>query len=115
MSNRLLRVIVLLLSITAAGTYVWFCSQPDKPFAPDFPPEETVTEIENSSSATEEEVKTAMLPSSKSIQMIDLERTKEFMMSSSKIGIVMSDEDVRKLLEEKAEEKPLAPTEQQEE
>lgn len=134
MNNRLLRVIVLLISITGAGAFVWFSSQQDKP-SPTTPQEKTAAGDENKpSDVAEEEEAPAMLSSSKSIDVIfsekdvrkliepdpdpspllpeentisdeEVRKRRDAMMGSSKIGRIMSEEDVRKLMEKEAEEK----------
>ncbi|MGJ8643236.1 MAG: hypothetical protein ACSHX9_07500 [Luteolibacter sp.] len=134
MNNRLLRIIVLLISITGAGAFVWFSSQQDKPSATTPPSEKTATQEGNEpSTVAEEEIAPAMLSSSKSAEVIGFESTKDLfdpappillpspeentitdeevrkrrnaMMGSSKIGRIISREDVRKILEKEAEEK----------
>ncbi|MGJ8643237.1 MAG: hypothetical protein ACSHX9_07505 [Luteolibacter sp.] len=145
MNNRLLRVIVLLVSITGAGTYVWFSSQQGKPTASSPPPEKTATGEENvPSTVAEEEIAPVLLPSSKSFQLLPSSKSKQmlspedldspikykeklpalptlqeentitdeevqerigFMISGSKSLLVLSEEEVRKLMEKEAKEK----------
>ncbi|MDP4624766.1 MAG: hypothetical protein NWT08_06475 [Akkermansiaceae bacterium] len=132
MNNRLLRVIVLLLSITGAGAYVWFSSQHNKP-SPASPQEKTVELNDSEPSIADEEIETIILPSSKSAPIFNPENAKDFielvpapspllpkeniitdeevqerwdiLMSSSKSGLVISEEDIGKIMEKEAEEK----------
>ena len=85
--KRILPVAVLLFSLSAAGVYVWKSSQKDKVM----PAKQEATAdpsqgdfVEPKIIVTDEEVRAR----------------REAMMSTSKSGIIMSEEDVRKMLEE---------------
>lgn len=88
MKNTLGKVLVLFFSIAALSCFVWKASQRNKEAAADAAkPVNAVAE--KKPTVTDEEVKAA----------------RETMLRSSKSGIIMSEEDTRKMLEERLEQK----------
>lgn len=86
--KRLLPGIVLLFSLSVAAVYVWKSSQKDKviPAVQENVDDKSKGDfVEPKIVVTDEEVRA----------------TRELMLSSSKSGLIMSEEDVRKMLEEK--------------
>lgn len=85
--KRLLPAVVLVFSLSAMGVYVWKSSQKGKVTAAE---EKATTDpsqgdfLEPKIIVTDEEVRA----------------TRDVMMSTSKSGLIMSEEDVRKMLEE---------------
>jgi hypothetical protein len=88
MKNTLGKVLVLLFSIVAACCFVWNASQRNKGAAVDAAKPVSVA-AEQKPRVTDEEVKAA----------------RETMLRSSKSGIIMSEEDTRKMLEEQLEQR----------
>lgn len=86
--KRLLPVLVLIFSLSAAGVYVWKSSQKKQeiPAVHDTVDDKTKGDfVDPKIVVTDEEVRA----------------TRELMLSSSKSGLIMSEEDIRKMLEEK--------------
>jgi hypothetical protein len=95
--KRLLSALVLVFSLSAAGVYVWKFSQKN---APTPTPPEVVKDNETLPPLMAENA------AEPSIIVTDEEvrATRERMLSSSKSGLVMSEEDVRKMLEKRKKE-----------
>lgn len=100
--KRILPVAVLLFSLSAAGVYVWKSSQKEKVIPAT---EKTVAADLSQADVVEQKIV---------VTDEEVRARREAMMSTSKSGIIMSEEDVRKMLEEqkKAAQKnhPLFPT-----
>lgn len=88
MKNTLGKVLVLLFSIAAVSCFVWNASQRNKGAAADAA-KPIHAAAEKKPTVTDAEVKAA----------------RETMLRSSKSGIIMSEEDTRKMLEERLEQK----------
>jgi hypothetical protein len=95
--KRLLPAIVLVFSLSAMGLYVWKSSQKGKVTAAE---EKATTDasqgdfLEPKIIVTDEEVRA----------------TRDAMMSTSKSGLIMSEEDIRKMLEEEKKAEKAGPT-----
>lgn len=94
--KRLLPVVVLLFSLSAAGVYVWKSSQ-KKTEIPAV--KESVVDKDLNDFGQPEIVVTDE----------EVRATRDAMMSTSKSGIIMSEEDVRKMLEERKKGERDAP------
>ena len=100
--KRLLPGIVLLFSLSAATVYVWKSSQKDK----------VNPTVEKN---VEDKAKGDFVEPKIVVTDEEVRATRELMLSSSKSGLIMSEEDVRKMLEEKKKAEiegppvPLAP------
>ena len=81
MKSRVLKALVLLVSASLAGTYIWRASNRT-------PPPEEITE--------------PAPPAGANVVVTDeeMDAMRDSLMSSSKSGIIASDEDIRKMLEE---------------
>ena len=88
MKNTLAKALVLLFSIAAVSCFVWNASQRNKGAVADAA-KPVSGAAEKKPTVTDEEVKAA----------------RETMLRSSKSGIIMSEEDTRKMLEERLEQK----------
>ena len=94
--KRLLPAIVLVFSLSAMGLYVWKSSQKGKVTAAE---EKATTDarqgdfLEPKIIVTDEEVRA----------------TRDAMMSTSKSGLIMSEEDIRKMLEEEKKAEKAGP------
>jgi hypothetical protein len=94
--KRLLPAVVLVFSLSAMGLYVWKSSQKGKVTAAE---EKATTDasqgdfLEPKIIVTDEEVRA----------------TRDAMMSTSKSGLIMSEEDVRKMLEEEKKAEKAGP------
>ena len=94
--KRLLPIVVLLFSLSAAGVYVWKSSQ-KKTEIPAV--KESVVDKDLNDFGQPEIVVTDE----------EVRATRDAMMSTSKSGIIMSEEDVRKMLEERKKAERDAP------
>ena len=100
--RRLLPGIVLLFSLSAAAVYVWKSSQKEK----------LIPTVEKN---VEDKTKGDLVEPKIVVTDEEVRATRELMLSSSKSGLIMSEEDVRKMLEEKKKAEiegppvPLAP------
>ncbi len=124
MKNRLMKFLVLFFSIAAVSAYVWHATQRKQPAVTHSHPESQENHnglmLSGSKSAAAvrlEDVKElkqifkdqkeqAPLPAPVEAPVIsdeEVKRVRDNMLRSSKSGMVMSEEDVRKMLEKKAE------------
>jgi len=88
MKSKLLKLLVLALSMSAAGMYVWHAARTKPAQGTQTPATKNdFTEPMDARVVTEEEVKA----------------TRERMLRSSKSGIIMSDADIRSMLESQPE------------
>ena len=97
MKNQVLKTWVLLLAIAGGSVYVWHASQRKKPQAAAQQMENKATEQPGQGErvkilVTDEEVRA----------------TRESMMSTSKSGLIISEEDTRKMLEQRKKQIPQA-------
>ena len=93
MNNNLVKGVVLALSITACGAYIWNASRNGPSPAPTPTPAPPGKESAAANPFGEGDVKTTVTDE-------EVKRTRDNMLFSSKSGVVMSEADVRKMLEE---------------
>lgn len=84
MKTKLLKIPVLLFTVSAAGMYVWHASRKNA-----VPPAEPA--------ATNDF--TSPMPGGRVVTDEEVRATREKMLKSSKSGLVMNDEDIRRMLE----------------
>jgi hypothetical protein len=121
MKNRLMKFLVLFFSIAAVSAYVWHATQRKQPAVTHSHPESQENHnglmLSSSKSAAfllQEDAKEILgnqpkevtLPTPVEAPVIsdeEVKRVRDNMLRSSKSGMVMSEEDVRKMLEKRAE------------
>ena len=124
MKNRLMKFLVLFFSITAVSAYVWHASQRKQTTALQSTPDNTenvdglilsgsksaaavrLEDVKELKQIFKDQKEQAPLPAPVEAPVIsdeEVKRVRDNMLRSSKSGLVMSEEDVRKMLEKRAE------------
>lgn len=112
MKIQILRVLVLLVSISAASVLVWNATRDQKPM-------ETQEEYKISPKKMQGSSKMKTVITADIIETMDsdiavtdeeVKRTREMMLSTSKSGRIMSDDKIREMLEEQKKEPKLMPS-----
>ncbi len=92
MSNHFSKVVVLAVSVTLGSCYIWYMSEKDKPSAM---PTENAAEKQVQTD-TPNEQRTVVHPT---VTDEEVKRARESMLRSSKSGLIMSDDQIRAMLE----------------